>query len=176
MLRLEVPDARYRAGYVVSVAEFRAEGRLDAMHAALFHALPNFEAFAQSLLEKTDPDRIPPGRVPETVLWLIEGDDPGEVLGRVSIRHTLNSGLLEVGGHIGYEIRPSRRRMGYGTRALALALPVAKHLGISRVLVTCDADNVGSYRIIEANGGVLENEIIIPGSGMPKKRYWIDLA
>jgi predicted acetyltransferase len=66
--------------------------------------------------------------------------------------------------------------MGYGTRALALALPVAKRLGISRVLVTCDADNVGSYRIIEANGGVLENEIIIPGSSMPKKRYWIDLA
>ncbi len=76
------------------------------MHATLFHALPNFEAFVQSLLEKTDPDRIPPGRMPETVLWLIEGDDPGEVLGRVSIRHTLNSGLLEAGGHIGYEIRP----------------------------------------------------------------------
>lgn len=172
MLRLEPPDPKYRSSYVAALAEFRAEGRLDAMHAALFHAMLSFEAFVQSLLEKTDPDRLPAGRVPETVLWLVDDD---EVLGRVSIRHTLNATLLEVGGHIGYEVRPSKRRMGYGTRALALALPVARTLGIERVLITCDADNVGSYRIIEANGGVLENEIIIPGSSLPKRRYWIDL-
>ncbi len=66
--------------------------------------------------------------------------------------------------------------MGYGTRALALALPVAKHLGMSRVLVTCDANNVGSYGIIEANGGALEHEIIVPGSGVLKNRCWMGLA
>ena len=172
MLRLELPDARYRNSYVAAIAEFRAEGRLDAMHADWFYATPNFEAFVQKLLEKTDATNIPAGRVPETILWLVEDD---AVLGRVSIRHHLNDGLLEIGGHIGYEVRPSKRRLGYGTKALALALPVARTLGIARVLITCDADNIGSRRIIETNGGKLENEVMTPGSSVPKRRYWIDL-
>jgi predicted acetyltransferase len=33
--------------------------------------------------------------------------------------------------------------------------------------VTCDVDNVGSARVIEANGGVLED---VRGV---KKRYWV---
>jgi len=35
------------------------------------------------------------------------------------------------------------------------------------VLVTCDEDNVGSARTIEANGGVYED------SRQGKRRYWI---
>ena len=35
------------------------------------------------------------------------------------------------------------------------------------MLVTCDVDNVGSRRVIEANGGVLED---VRGA---KRRYWI---
>jgi predicted acetyltransferase len=173
MLQLENPDVQYRATYLEALAEFRAEGQLRALHAEYFHDSPDFGMFVTRLLEKADPKKILDDRVPESVLWLIEDQ---ELIGRVSIRHALNAGLLELGGHIGYEIRPSFRRSGFGTRALELALPMVKNLGIKRALVTCDADNLGSQKIIEKNGGVLENEISQLGSSVLHRRYWIDLS
>ena len=70
-------------------------------------------------------------------LWIADGD-PERVIGFIAIRHTLNAFLLQEGGHIGYSVRPARRREGHATRALALALDRAAELGIDRTLVTCD--------------------------------------
>ncbi len=173
MLQLEKPDARYRQTYLGALSEFRAEGQLRALHAEYFHDSPDFKTFVTRLLERADPKNILDDRVPESVLWLIQDT---ELIGRVSIRHALNAGLLELGGHVGYEIRPSFRCSGFGTRALELALPIARRLGIEQALVTCDADNIGSRKIIEANGGVLENEIAQIGSSVLHRRYWIDLS
>jgi predicted acetyltransferase len=53
---------------------------------------------------------------------------------------------------------------------LRAALPIARDLGITIALITCDLDNVGSRRVIETNGGVLEDE----RNG--KKRYWAPTA
>jgi predicted acetyltransferase len=50
---------------------------------------------------------------------------------------------------------------------LAAALPIAHQLGIDPALVTCDVTNIGSRKVIEANGGVLEDE----RGG--KRRYWV---
>lgn len=80
---------------------------------------------------------------------------------------------LKTGGHIGDGIRPSERRKGYATAMIALALDECKKLGISRVLMCCDKDNVGSVRSIIKNGGVLENEV--EGNGHIVQRYWIQL-
>jgi predicted acetyltransferase len=63
-----------------------------------------------------------------------------------------------VGGHIGYDVRASARRRGHATAMLAGGLAVAAGLGIDPALITCDVDNVGSRRVIETNGGVLEDE------------------
>lgn len=83
------------------------------------------------------------------------------------MRHELTPWLLEVGGHIGYDVRRSRRRQGHATRMLAAVLPEAARLGIDRALLTCDADNVASRRVIESNGGVLEDR------RGEKLRYWV---
>ena len=101
--------------------------------------------------------------------------DKNAFIGRLSLRHELNEFLLKIGGHIGYEIRPSRRKQGYGTEILRLGLEKAKELGLHRVLVTCDEDNIGSKKIIEHNGGKFENSIEIDGDKVKKLRYWIDL-
>ncbi|HWG85404.1 MAG TPA: GNAT family N-acetyltransferase, partial [Deinococcales bacterium] len=82
--------------------------------------------------------------------------------------------LRDVGGHIGYEVRPSRRREGHGREALRVALQEARKLGLRRALVTCNASNPGSRRIIEANGGILEDEREVQDYGRVR-RYWIDL-
>ena len=98
-----------------------------------------------------------------TYFWMVEGD---ELIGYVAIRHRLSPWLLDQGGHVGYGVRPSRRREGHATRALGLALVEARALGIERALVTCDHDNVASRRTIERNGGVLEDR------RGDKLRYW----
>ena len=117
-------------------------------------------------------DNLPSNHVPSTFLFAFVGP---RIVGRVSIRHSLNAVLERIGGHIGYVVVPEFRRRGYATAILALALRIAHDtLGIRRVLVTCDDDNVGSIKTIERNGGVLENVIAGRDLDKPKRRYWIE--
>ena len=77
--------------------------------------------------------------------------------------------------HVGYQVRPSKRLQGYGKELLRQGLQKAKELDFTRVLLTCDEDNIASKKIIESNGGQFENAIPVDGSPMKKLRYWIDL-
>ena len=95
---------------------------------------------------------------PDTTLFCLDRDR-NIFVGAVSIRHYLNDKLLKTGGHIGDGIRPGERRKGYATAMIALALEECKKLGITRVLMCCDKNNIGSAKSIIKNGGVLENEI-----------------
>jgi len=170
MLFLAEPSVIYRNSFIQSVREFQDEGR--QLQFDLKRITSDFDTFVQESLYQKDRARLKPGRVPASEFWLIDGD---EFVGRLSLRHELNENLLKIGGHIGYEIRPSKRRQGYGTEILRLGLEKAKELGLRRVLVTCDEDNIGSKKIIEHNGGVLENAIDIEGDPVKKLRYWIDI-
>ena len=91
----------------------------------------------------------------------------------MNIRHYLNDALLKSGGHIGDGVRPSERRRGVATAMIGLALDECRKLGIDRVLMVCDRDNIGSARSIINNGGVLENEVEHDGHII--QRYWIEL-
>lgn len=112
------------------------------------------------------------GHVPDTTLFCLD-KDRNIFVGAVNIRHYLNERLLLTGGHIGDGIRPSERRKGYATAMIALALEECKKLGIHRVLMCCDKDNIGSAKSIIRNGGVLENEV--EANGHLEQRYWIQL-
>ena len=109
------------------------------------------------------------GRVPAT-FFIAESD--GDLVGRASIRHELNDFLFHVGGHIGYGVRPSFRRQGFATKILRDSLLYIQRLGVGEVLITCDEDNFGSRRVIESQGGVLEN--IVEFEGALKRRYWVN--
>ena len=184
------PSPAYRETFLQGAAEFAAEGRLDSTYAAFlgydYNLLErDFSGFVEALLKLHDLDRLPAGWFPDRVLWLVEAE---EYLGQASIRPELGSMyLITYGGHIGYSIRPARRRRGYGTAILGLALEEARRMGLKRVLVTCDADNTASKKIIEANGGRFERSMDMdadiikaegrdPGAPLSKLRYWIPLA
>jgi predicted acetyltransferase len=158
------------------MAEFRAEGRaIAADYSMVGRDIRTYgdgwrdpAAFARYVAEVIA-DALPEtpraeGWVPSTTLWYVDGDD---YLGRIAIRHQLTPTLLEVGGHIGYDVRRTARRRGYATAMLRAALPVAAGLGIDPALVTCDTDNIGSRKVIEACGGTFEDE------RQGKLRYWV---
>ena len=131
----------------------------------------NFQYYLENLEIK---EETADGRVPDTTLFCLD-KDRNIFVGAVNIRHYLNEGLLQCGGHIGDGIRPTERRKGYATAMIALALEKCRELGIERVLMTCNTDNPASAKTIMKNGGVLENEVINE-DGEPEQRYWIDLG
>lgn len=171
MTELVRPDCRYRDSWAEAVLEFGTEpmhgsglwefDRVDTTPEGCREIVAALRTFA-------DPaTALPEGRVHSTYYWIAEDD---EFVGYLALRHALTPWLLEEGGHIGFAVRPSRRRQGHARRALALALLEARALGLDRVLLTCDEDNDGSRFTIEHNGGVYED------SRNGKRRYWIDLG
>jgi predicted acetyltransferase len=125
---------------------------------------------AKLLLHQSSP---PAGSVPQSVFWLIFEE---QYVGMIKIRHRLSAELSVIGGHMGYEIRPTRRGQGLGTQMLALGLREAGLLGLRSVLVTCDESNVGSRRVIERNGGQLEACVSVEQWPVRVARYWIPIA
>ncbi len=113
---------------------------------------------------------VPKGWVPATFL-VAEVD--GQVVGRISIRHQLNAYLAEVAGHIGIGVRPDFRCRGYATAILRQSLSVAAATGLARVLVTCDANNVGAINATQDCGGVLEN-VAAARRSVRKCRFWVE--
>ena len=55
-----------------------------------------------------------------------------------------------------------------------MGLKRCRELGIKKVLITCDKDNIGSAKTIQKNGGILENEFLDEKSNKTKQRYWIN--
>jgi predicted acetyltransferase len=179
MAELSVPTVRVQRSFLAAMAEFRSEGRGDAADtSSIGNELREFgpswtspDGFARYVEWLRDQAREdaprPEGHVPCTTLWWVAGD---EYLGRIAVRHRLTQELLDVGGHIGYDVRPSARRRGHATAMLRAVLPVVGDLGIDSALVTCDVDNVASRKVIESSGGVLEDQ----RGG--KLRFWVATA
>ena len=170
------PHQRYQQSFLSSVQEI-----IDAGEGEHLPGLTVFGEETYTVKELADPTAFvgftqrlrdlaltgtprPEGKVPETILWWVDGE---EYLGRLSIRHELTDVLREFGGHIGYVVRPSARRQGHASAMMAASLPIARGLGIDPALLTCDADNAGSRRVIESNGGVLEDQ------REDKLRFWV---
>jgi len=114
---------------------------------------------------------LPPRFVPNTFLV---ADVAGGIVGRTDIRHMLNDFLSREGGHIGYGVLPQHRRRGYATEILRQSLVIARSVGVDRVLVTCDDDNIGSIAVIEACGGLLDSVQPRAAGQPPVRRYWFD--
>lgn len=161
--------AALREGFRRGVQEVVSEQRIREVER-------DFAAYLALITRQGGNIRLPTGailpKVPFSLFWLSEGD---EFIGEISVRHELNAWLLQEGGHIGYGIRPTRQGRGYGKRMLALALAECPRLGVERALLTCLEDNSASARIIEANGGRLENVIADPSGRGRLRRYWIDI-
>jgi len=125
--------------------------------------------------DSKDINKVPKGLAPSYDYFFVDDD---KLIGIIRIRIYLTDYLLQYGGNIGYGINPRYFKQGYGTKLLKLGLEKAKELiKEDKVLVTCDDDNIGSYKIIEKNGGILENKVMITDAGETflTRRYWIKM-
>ena len=125
MLRLVIPQRQYKKSFLQAYQEFLDKGENKGFlgYASLKDLADNFPRYVARTKKWAKGLSLPKGHIPATHYWLVDGN---EYIGEVSIRHRLTKKLKELGGHIGYGIRPSKRRKGYGTRLLALALKKAR--------------------------------------------------
>jgi len=171
-LKLIKPTKNFEVEFKKTIEEFRSvgENNIESMYT---RCGDNFDVYLQKTLQAEGGVGLPEGFVPYTSYWTVLQNE--RIIGFCNFRHYLTSFLKIEGGHIGYSIRPSERKKGYGKRQLALMLEECRWMSYSRVMITCDFDNVGSYKIIEANGGKLTGNAISPRSQKKVLQFWIDL-
>ncbi|MBQ6324236.1 MAG: GNAT family N-acetyltransferase [Bacilli bacterium] len=174
MLKLIEPDKKYldqyQEAYIYSVKEMES-GNLKK-HDMMF-LNPEEKDIIQYLKDNRDQSKLPYEYVPSYDFFAVDGD---KLIGVIQIRIRLTEKLLRYGGHIGYGINPKYWKKGYGKELLRIGLN--QYQGLieeDNILITCDDDNIGSYKIIEANGGVLENKVENEDRGEKfiTRRYWI---
>lgn len=170
-LRLVKPTVALKTEYLDMLEDWRRRGEKLSPWVLNFDP-GDFPGMIEMLEGYSKGIGLKEGQVEHSTYWLVNAE--GKVLGAVNIRHRLNEYLLKKGGHIGYGIRPSERKKGYAKEMLRLALEITKAMGLERVLVTCDKENIGSAKTIQYNGGILESEEV--ENGVPFQRYWIEAA
>ncbi len=168
-IKLVKPSGNYKNSFIESIKEFQSENRF--MNLNTKELSENFGDFLSKIGNKEKGNPLPVGTVRTSTRWLVDGN---EYIGGVSILHELSGAQSHTEGHISYGIRPSKRMMGYGSKALELALPIARKIGISEVLIVCDDENTGSRKIIESNGGILKDKIEVDGG--TRRRYLVRLS
>jgi predicted acetyltransferase len=171
MIFLTEPNIKYQETFMSGLHEFHQEGRMLQYNLRLIGQ--DFERFLYHLKTQQDRAKLAPYVIPQSHFWLI---DNNEFIGILSLRRGLDETFIRISGHVGYQIRPSKRQRGYGKELLRLGLQKAKELGFTRILLTCDEDNIASKKVIESNGGKFENAIVVDGALVKKLRYWIDLS
>lgn len=169
-MELIIPTEKYYQSYVDAINEYKNNNVdtydfLDVSQYDIFERIEDFRLGRN----------LPENYVKGTYLWLVHDD---EFIGEVSIRHSITDALLRFGGNIGYGVRYSKWNKGLGTIMLSKALIYAKEvIGLKKVLITCNDNNIASARVIEKSGGILQDKIInvIDNVERITRRYWIDI-
>jgi predicted acetyltransferase len=170
-IQLVSPTERYRESFLRGLHEFRTEVLPWWVGGDVATAEHDFAAFVAKKL--ADANRRTETLVPKTHLWAVAEE---QFVGRISLHHELNDALRIEGGHIGYDTVPSFRGRGVAAEMLRQALPVARALGLTAVLLTCDDTNAASIRVIEKNGGTLQETRALDTNRPLKRYYWISLS
>lgn len=167
-LKLVKISEKYRRQLNEMLDEWYASGEKIVPYAIRKNDYRDFQNYIDNLEVKANNE----GKVPDSTFFCLD-EERDIFVGAVNIRHYLNESLLLNGGHIGDGVRPSERRKGIATKMIGLALEECQKLGLNKVLMVCDKENVGSAKSILNNGGILENEILV--DGVVEQRYWITI-
>lgn len=172
MIRIIKPTLEYADDIMAYRKEFIESG--DSMDGCgKLRSCETAEEWFREIERYSNAITCPTDRVPSYTYIALRLSDH-RIVGICDLRHHINHPVLSLwGGHIGYSVRPNERRKGYGKEMLRLVLNEARALGLERVMITCNSDNIASEKTIIANGGVFEKDVIVDNEVI--KRYWIEL-
>lgn len=179
-IRLEAPNPAMLPGYA---AALRTGWSPNNVRDVSGEQLAAIEADAAAFLAGTvwTPDSVVAlgdgttrPRLPDRQFWIVDG----EFCGSINLRYLPGTTDLppHVLGHVGYAVVPWKRRMGVATQALRLVLPVARSVGLPRVMVTTAPDNLVSQRVIAAAGGQPGGRLAAREGHPEEMVFWIDTA
>jgi predicted acetyltransferase len=167
------PNVSYKNQFEAMVCAYKCSDEI-AYFDLYKEALEDFDKYVLKLQNNAKGIDIPEDWVTTHTFWLTNKE--GKVLGVTRVRTCSdNEFVRNYAGNIGYDISPLHRQKGYGRSILKLGLEKAKSLGLDKLLVTCNYDNVGSIKIIENNGGIFESEVFCESKNTLLRRYWIEL-
>lgn len=166
MLTLIMPTEKNRSDVLAFYNEFEQNHETCIGYGGY----KNYDAWLCAMQNRKSGKNLPKGYVRENFYLCYAGD---EMVGVFSLKFELTEYLLHFGGHVGYAVKPSKRRCGYATQILKLGLQLAQELGFHMILAVCDEDNVASECVILQNGGILEDTLYDSDERVFVKRYWI---
>lgn len=167
------PDLVYFEQYKEMYCEWLGQEHINpCFFKTKCETLENFADFIQ-ILDNYEKANVDKQYASQTSYFVV--NENNKLIGGASIRHYLTIDGYNYGGHIGYGVRPSEREKGYGTQILKLALEEAKKLKIYKVLLVCLETNMGSNKVIQKCGGILENQVKDSDDSIIN-RYWIDIS
>lgn len=175
MLRLIKPDSKYYIQYKEMMDEWsESKTRISPWPLDLkYDTKEDFKNMIKRVEEVEQGENLD-GYAPSTTYWLYD-DNQDKIIGASNLRHYLTEEGYKTWGHIGYGIRPSKRRKGYGAKLLKMTLEEAKNKGIGRILLGSYEDNIASWKTMEKCGAEFEKIVIEEQTGLQIKRYWISL-
>ena len=175
-MKLVFPNKNYEAKAKEFIAEFYEYDSEIAGTGSLDRYLKEatYDEWLEKIFSYMDIANLPADKIPGLTYFFVREEDD-RIVGMVNIRLALNEFLRNEAGHIGYCIRPTERKKGYGTAVLRAALSVCRRVDINEVIVTCDKDNLGSAGAIQNCGGELEAELYSEAFQSVIQRYVISV-
>ncbi|MGP4071540.1 GNAT family N-acetyltransferase [Piscibacillus sp. B03] len=169
-MKLVKPNLELKDAFYEYIQEWEAS-KEKVVPTTLRKVNDQYEAFVERWQNESQ-GVIREGWVANTTYFLV--NDEGRILGSCNIRHDLNEKLLQIGGHVGYGVRPTERGKGHATFMLKACLNRLQEMGIKKALITCNEGNIGSKKVIVNNGGV-QDQSFTEDDGTVVNRFWIEL-
>jgi predicted acetyltransferase len=176
-LHLEMPKIKHKEEYEKMMNEW--EGYGGRINPGALRRYSNkdgknviYEKWLSWIEDDRKDDALRIGNIPQDLYFLMK--DEKEILGAISLRKCLDEEKIKIDGHIGIGIRPFERGNGYATKMIELVLPIAKKIGIKKLVYTCDKDNIGSSKVIMKSGGIFEKEFI-DDEGKIREKYYLKI-
>lgn len=171
-IKLIRPNQKYKKEYFDYLNEVKLSGDISKLGEVALKENENFNMMLSRTMSIREDENMLEKHGVRNVFWILYNN---EIVGSANVRENLNEKTYYTIGNVGYYIKKSARNNGYATKALKLIKEYYKSIGINRILLMCEEDNIESQKVILNNDGILEKTIKKSNTNNNILCYWIDI-